>query len=361
MNKQNDTIIPDYSSFHREINDTSSPIIHDQEHQTNSSSSSSSPSSKKAIQQFEIIANEKSKMNSYASTDEDADEVNLDYPENLHQSTITIQTYRDRLNSRINPEINFSRSRIFSTEYSQTHDSGVDDQTKLDKQSSEQTTTTTQNLSDDSLLDIEPTPIQINDRSLQTPPILHEQSISLSDESDNEKNDSIVLSDHQVNSKIDQGLASTSEQYYSAESEFNTSLSFPTNDPYSGYELEDVHDDDDDEEINQNSSPRPSSSKFQIKLPSFGDWIDQVFTSFLSETNQPSSTSTSRSSSILSIHTSQNTLDTLSSPTLTVLENNPNLIIISKNPIVFDQNNLTNSSHRRSLSWPNDEQNSKGT
>jgi hypothetical protein len=61
-----------------------------------------------------------------------------------------------------------------------------------------------------------------------------------------------------------------------------------------------------------------------------------------------------------SIHASQNTIDTSSSQVLTVIENkkNPhqNLTIISNNPIVFDDNNQINSTHRRSQSWPNNEQ-----
>jgi hypothetical protein len=44
---------------------------------------------------------------------------------------------------------------------------------------------------------------------------------------------------------------------------------------------------------------------------------------------------------------------------ITVVENtkdNRNVTIISKKPIEFDENNLIHSSHRRSLSWPNEQQ-----
>lgn len=368
MNKKNDTNMPDYSLFHREINETSSPVHHDDdddddddgEHLDKSSSSSTS-SSKKAIPQFETIIPDKGKLNSYASTDEDVDEVNLDYPDDINQST---QIYRDRLNARVNLEPTFTRSRIFSTEFSQTHDSGVDilsdqkqSQIKIDVQSSEQTTN--QNLSDDSLLDTEPPAlIQSDEPTFKIPTNTNDKSVSLSDESEYGKNYLTARSDHP---KLP---TNTSEQYYSAESEFNTSLTLPTtNEQLSSYELEDIHDEDFDEQNpTTNHPPRSTSTENQAELPSFGDWIDQVFTTFLAETNQQStSTSTSRSSSIVSIHTSQNTLDTLSSPTLTVIENNQktnqNLTIISKTPIVLDETNLQ---HRRSSSWPNNEQSTQG-
>ncbi len=367
MNKQNDSIIPDYNLFHREINDTSSPVNHDEEQQQQNNSSSSSS---KEIQHFETIINEyssppKLKLNSYASTDEDVDEFNLDFSEDIDRPTI--QTYRDRLDARLNSEKNSSRSRILSTEYSLiTLDSGVDDivsepkisQLKIDEQYSEQTTN--QNdlfvLSDDSLLDIESP--QITDLLLKTPSTINERSISITDESDDGKSYLSTITDFQLIPKTDRGPSNTSEQYYSAESEFNTSLSFHNNDPYSGYELENIS--DDDEKENKSKSPQLSGSispRFQFKLPSFGDWIDRVFTTFLSETNQqPTSASTSRSSSIISIHTSQNTIDSSSSQLLTVIENNRNLTIISKTPIVLDDINQITSSHRRSSSWPNDEQ-----
>lgn len=382
MNKPNDSIIPDYSLFHREINDTSSPINDEEEQQQqrlNDSSSSSSSSSSKQIQHFETIINENSSppkptINAYASTDEDVDELYLDYSEDADRPIATIQTYRDRLNARINPEMNSTRPRLFSTEHSQiTLDSGVDilseqklSRSKVNEHSSEQTAN--QNESDDSLLDIETT--RTNELlSKSSPPIIHEQSISFTDESEEGKTYLTALTDYQLLSRTERGLTNTSEQYYSAESEFNTSLSFPTNDQFSGYELENVS--DDEEPIAKALSPPPPpplpprvprspSPKFDFKLPTFGDWIDQVFTNFLAETNQQTqSTSTSRSSSIISIHTSQNTIDSSSSQMITVVENtkdNRNVTIISKKPIEFDENNLIHSSHRRSLSWPNEQQ-----
>ncbi|CAF1306271.1 unnamed protein product [Adineta steineri] len=378
-NKQNDLIIPDYSSFHREINDTSSPVNHDEEQQSISTSSS------KEIQHIETVLNEysssprKRKLNCSASTDEDVDEFNIDYTEDIDQSaaTATIQTYRDRLNARINAEINQFRPRILSTEYSQitTLDSGVDiaseqkiSQPKIDEQYSEETAN--QNdlcaLSDDSLLDIEPAHHN-HDLLLKIPTITHEQSLSLTEESDDFKSYITAITDTQLTTKNERGPSNTSDQYYSAESEFNTSLSFPNNDLYNSIELENVSDDDKDKQIHNNNNEiqnlctelSPSSSpKFDFKLPSFGDWIDHVFTTFLAETNQHS-TSTSRSSSIISIQTSQNTIDTSSSQVLTVIENtkkNQHLTIISTNPNIYDEINQTNSLHRRSQSWPNNEQ-----
>jgi hypothetical protein len=372
MNKPNDLIIPDYSLFHREINDTSSPINNDEEQQQQQRNESSSSS--KEIQHFETIINENSsppkpKINSY-STDEDVDELYLDDSEDIDRPIATIQTYRDRLNARINPEMDSTRPRLFSTEHSQiTHDSGVDilseqkvSRTKINEPYSEQTANP--NESDDSLLDIETT--RTNELlSKSPPPIIQEKSISFTDESEEGKTYLTALTDYQLMNKTDRALTNTSEHYYSAESEFNTSLSFPTNDPYSGYELQNVSDDEEQQQpIPKAPSPpevsRSPSPKFNFKLPTFGDWIDQVFTTFLAETNQQTrSASTSRSSSIISMHTSQNTIDTLSSQVITVIDNandNRNVTIISKNPIEFDENNQIHSLHRRSLSWPNEQQ-----
>ena len=206
--------------------------------------------------------------------------------------------------------------------------------------------TANQNESDDSLIDIE-TP-HTNDLLLRTPPpTIYEQSMSFTDESDGGRSFLTPITDNQLLNRTDRGLTNTSDQYYSAESEFNTSLSFPNNDPFSGYELENVVD---DEEAIPRDSPRKisrsPSPQLDFKLPTFGDWIDQVFTTFLAQTNQQS-TSTTRSSSVISIHTSPNTIDTSSSQLLTVIENNP---------LESDENH---SLHRRSLSWP-DEQRLKG-
>ncbi|CAF4889286.1 unnamed protein product, partial [Rotaria socialis] len=82
-------------------------------------------------------------------TDEDVDEFNLDYSDGVNRSaTTTIQTYRDRLNARLNPEqqeTNSTNRKFLSTECSQvTIDSGVDIaseqklfQLKIDEQYSE--------------------------------------------------------------------------------------------------------------------------------------------------------------------------------------------------------------------------------
>lgn len=383
MNKQTESLIPDYTLFHREINDTSSPINYEQESQDQENHSSSSS---KEIQHYETIIDEypplppppippKIKTNSYASTDEDVEELDSDHSENIDRSTI--QTYRDRLDARLNHEMNTSSPRKFSTEISQkTHDSGVDilseqkiSQPKNDEFYSEQTTNHYDllALSDDSLLDIESP--QNNDLLLKPSQINTEQNRSLTDENDEIKSYLSAITDNPIISKQEAGPSNTSEQYYSADSEFNTSASFPNNDPYSGYELENISDEDENIQTNEENNEIITSDetppKFDFKLPTFGDWIDQVFTTFLAETNQQeqTSTSTSRSSSMISVHTSQNTIDSSSSQLLTVIENNQNkknLTIISKTPIEFDENNQINSKHRRSLSWPNDEQNIQG-
>ena len=376
MKKQNNSTIPDYSLFHREINNTSSPINHSSDQKSNSSSSSSSS---KKFPHFETICNEysnshlKLKLNSYASTDEDVDEFNLDYPEVIDRSETTIQTYRDRLNARLNieqNEVNFSQPRILSIEHSQiTLDSGVDIaseqkffQTKTDEQYSEQTAN--QNdlfaLSDDSLLDIEST--QMNDRLGKTPPIIKRQSISLTDESDEGKSYLTAITDFPIVHKTERGPSNTSDQYYSADSEFNTSLSFANNNVDKLENISDDYDNDDERHELRNSSSEhhsiSSSAESNFKFPSFGDWIDQVFTNFLVETKQQSN-STSLSSSIISMHESQNTVDTSSSQILTVIENkknNQSLIIISKNSIASDNNDQRNSLHHQAHSSSIDEE-----
>lgn len=225
----------------------------------------------------------KPKQISYASTDEDVDELNSHYSEDIDRSLSTKQNYREKLTTRLlnlNNEQNensISNSKIFSNEYSQiTFDSGVDIISEqkiyqpnttltIDEQSSEELTD--QNdlfaLSDDSLIEIQPPSID----------------------------------------KTEQ------DTYFSAKSDLNYEK-----DPYSGYELETIPDEDDDyqlenESLNDiilNSQPPPPPppppsipSQFEFKLPSFGEWIDRVFTTFLAEANpNPSkSISSSRSSS----------------------------------------------------------------
>ncbi|CAF0791943.1 unnamed protein product [Rotaria sp. Silwood1] len=383
MNKQNDSNLPDYTIFNREINNTSSPI---QKNTSTSSSSSSSSPSKNKIQSYEKILNKpstcspKRKLNSYASTDEDVDEFNLDCSDHIDRSLTTIQTYRDKLNARLQAEqsdTNSTRRRITSMEYSQnTIDSGVDIlseqkllQSKIDEQYSEETTN--QNdlfaLSDDSLLDIESP--QINDLSLKPISIINEKSISLTEESNEGKSFLTAITDFPLIITSERGPSNTSEHYYSAESEFNTSLSFQNNDTsnINEYENNNTNNNDHNEINNPNLEIQQISSEYSqtntidmnVKISTFGDWIDQVFTTFLAETNQQQSSSTSRSSSIISIHTSTNTIDTSSSQVLTVIENNKNnetLTIISKNSIKTDNNNQMNFLHCRSQSWPSNEQ-----
>lgn len=263
-----------------------------------------------------------SKEVSYASTDEDVDELNSHYSDVIDRSNSTIQNIREK--SNVEPSIishetshrySLTRPRIFSTEYSQiTMDSGVDilseqklyqpNQTfTIDERSSEETTD--QNdlfaLSDDSVIDMQSkSPHNVFIRHS------HEFSNSLQD------------------------------VYFSAKSDLNTEQK----DPYAGYELETITDEEDDQPqatnnesneliiTSENSPTRPTTTtsippQFEFKLPSFGEWIDRVFTTFLNETHQQPSTSiaSSRSSSINSIHSSQSTINTSSSQMITVLEN----------------------------------------
>ncbi|CAF4133646.1 unnamed protein product [Rotaria socialis] len=381
MNKQTDSTIPDYSSFNREVNDASSPVKHNEIQQTHSSpsSSSSSSSSKDKLDLIEkIIKNEcsnsssKRKLNSYASTDEDVDEFNLDYSDGVNRSaTTTIQTYRDRLNARLNPEqleTNSTNRKFLSTECSQvTIDSGVDIaseqklfQLKIDEQYSEETTN--QNdlfaLSDDSLLDIESP--YMNDLSLKPSFIIKQQQLrSYTDDSEGGRSYLTAITDIPSLTKTDRVPSNTSEQYYSADSDFNTSLSLANNDiefenqTHPGQGIQELSPD----QSSASSTASPIPPEIDSQLPAFGDWIDGVFTAFLAETNQQSN-STSRSSSILSVHISQHTIDTSSSQVLTVIENNknhPNLTIMEKYSTTFDDNNRMNSSHGRSQSSPNGE------
>ncbi len=275
----------------------------------------------------EPILDSQPKPISYASTDEDVDELNSHYSDGIDRSNSTIQNYREKLNPRFfsfNNEQNESpvkptiRPRALSTEYSQiTLDSGVDiiSEQKLyqpnttltiDEQSSEETTD--QNdlfaLSDDSLIESE----------VQSP------------------RNHLLLNPNDLSNSLNQ---TEQEMFFSARSELNNEK-----DLYGGYELETISDEDDDHLIQNHSnelivtsepvpppppSPPPSiPPQFEFKLPSFGEWIDRVFTNFLSETNQNQapSISSSRSSSIVSIHGSQSTINTSSSSQIiTVLEN----------------------------------------
>ena len=273
-----------------------------------------------------------SKPVSYASTDEDVDELNSHYSDVLDRSSSTIQNAREKSNPDSLIDSNethrnlISRPRILSTEHSQiTFDSGVDilseqkiyqpNQTfTIDEQSSEETTD--QNdlfaLSDDSVIDI-------RSKSPRNSFILYPQDHS-----------------HSI--------------YFSAKSDVNIEK-----DPYAGYELETILDEEDDQPqvigdhcdellITLEHSPSvPNStripSQFEFKLPSFGEWIDRVFTTFLTETNQNQSSSfgSSRSSSINSIHSSQSTINTSSSQMITVMEN-PNFQNLPPSSRIEEQN-----------------------
>ena len=357
MNKQTAGLIPDYSLFHRDIKETSSPVI-DQEEELRSSSSSSDE-----IKHFQTIIDENSfpspppppplpqrKLNSYASTDEDVDELNLDSSEDIDRSAITIQTYRDRLAARLHGEQPAIRSRMVSTEYSQiTLDSGVDFgseprvlQPRIDELFSEETAN--QNdlfaLSDDSLLDIESP--QSQELAFRSPPMIHERSSSVNEESDEGRSFSTAITDDPVPSKTERGPSNTSETYYSAESEFNTSLSPPNND------REPVTDAEGQHELVPPPSP-PLEASTDVRMPSFSDWIDRVFTDFLADT-RPDSISSSRSSSLVSMHASHTTIDSSSSAVVTVIERHP------PDDAASNEASASSNAHRRSQSWPNEDQ-----
>ncbi|CAF4725285.1 unnamed protein product, partial [Rotaria socialis] len=258
--------------------------------------------------------------------------------------------------------------KFLSTECSQvTIDSGVDIaseqklfQLKIDEQYSEETTN--QNdlfaLSDDSLLDIESP--YMNDLSLKPSFIIKQQQLrSYTDDSEGGRSYLTAITDIPSLTKTDRVPSNTSEQYYSADSDFNTSLSLANNDiefenqTHPGQGIQELSPD----QSSASSTASPIPPEIDSQLPAFGDWIDGVFTAFLAETNQQSN-STSRSSSILSVHISQHTIDTSSSQVLTVIENNknhPNLTIMEKYSTTFDDNNRMNSSHGRSQSSPNGE------
>jgi hypothetical protein len=231
---------------------------------------------------------------SYASTDEDVDELNSQYSEEIDRSISTnpnpslfpLNNEHDENNLN-----SISQSKILSNEYSQiTFDSGVDIISEqriyqpntaltIDEQSSEELTD--QNdlfaLSDDSLSEIQP----------QSP-----------------TNDLVLNQSNEFSTSTNK---TEQDSYFSAKSDLNYEK-----DPYSGYELETITDEDDEYQSKNDASneiiliteplppPTPSiPTQFQFKLPTFGEWIDRVFTTFLAEANpNPSkSISSSRSSS----------------------------------------------------------------
>lgn len=317
MSKQSENRIPDYSIFYREINETSSPIHQSieqlkQQQRDDLSNSNKDPNGFHPAQLLKTSA----------STDEDVDEFTMESPEDLDASPTTIQTYRDRLNARLNlPET----TQITSNEYSQlTHDSGVEviSEQKIssrpaDEQIQSEGTLNVNdhfNVSDDSLLDI----------VTRTHSTMHEQSISFHDESDENRSYATAINDEPILTKRDErGPTNNSDVYYSAESEFNTSLSFPTGDLVDTNEPEEEGDEVEEHHHHHHSSEEPTqySPPVHIQLPSFSDWIDRVFTDFLADPKQESSIPSSRSSSLTSFQSSsQQTIDSSSSQVLTVIE-----------------------------------------
>ena len=321
MSKQSENRIPDYSIFYREINETSSPI-----HQ------SIEQLKQQQQQQTDDLSNSNKDQNDFrpvpllktsASTDEDVDEFTMESPEDLDASPETIQTYRERLNARLNlPET----AQITLNEYSQlTHDSGVEviSEQKISSRPADEQIQSDRtpnvndhfNASDDSLLDI----------ATRTHSTMHEQSISFHDESDENRSYATAINDDPILIKRDErGPTNSSDVYYSAESEFNTSLSFPTGDLVGTNEPEEEDDEVEEQHHHHHHStgePTQYSPPAQIQMPSFSDWIDRVFTDFLADPKQESSIPSSRSSSITSFQSSsQQTIDSSSSQVLTVIE-----------------------------------------
>ncbi|CAM4771306.1 unnamed protein product [Rotaria magnacalcarata] len=331
--KQIDSIVVEYPTSHPGINNASLSIMSNDKITDSSSTSSWKPAPIHKTTQI-----------SYASTDEDVDELNSRYFEDIDRSIMTADDYREKLNARLSSSINEQnenqtnstfRPRILSTEYSQiTIDSGVDIASEqkpcqpnttltIDEQLSEPITDQNDpfNLSDDSLIERNQLKLASSlNQSLVEP---SECSISMN--------------------KTEQ------ETYFSAKSDLNNQ-----NSSYCGYELEIVTDEEDDDNhhhdekddsnglmmtskdhptIPTSSSPNPQyliPPVFEFKLPSFGEWIDRAFTSFLSDTsaNLLPSISSSRSSSVGSIHVSLGTANTSSSSHIVTVLDTHNLQIM---------------------------------
>ena len=316
MSKQSENRIPDYSIFYREIQEASSPVdpFVGQAEREDSSHSNRERNIHLPVHPFKASA----------STDEDVDEFTMESTDDLHASPPTIQTYRDSLNARLNPPENF---QLVSNEYSQlTHDSGVDIITDQripsrpndDNLPSDGTPNANDQLilSDDSLLDI----------VTRTHSTIYERSASFHEESDENRSYATAINDDPIPTKRDgRGPTNSSDVYYSAESEFNTSLSFPTTEPEPEAEGEG---EEHRHSTEQSISPSPPA---HIQMPSFSDWIDRVFTDFLADPKQESIPS-SRSSSVASIQSSsQQTIDSSSSQMLTVIERTRSDLCLTEN------------------------------
>ncbi|CAF1627908.1 unnamed protein product, partial [Adineta ricciae] len=255
----------------------------------------------------------KSKQISYASTDEDVDEFNSHCSETLDQSSrngATPRTYSNQSSLEQSSDIEVNRE--LDVNY-------VNPNAFLDEPVSEEITNHNDNLtlSDDSLVNTE----------FQSP-LIHLTA------ENSEPTTSVYTAEQ--------------EMFFSAKSELTTEKDF-----YSGYELESITDEEDDDArkddfneylIISESSPSSSSTthsapsppapppssippEFEFKLPSFGEWINRAFNTFLFEADQtPYETiSTSRSSSDVSIHGSQSTINTSSSSQIVTVRENRNL------------------------------------
>jgi len=304
--EQTDKNISDNCSFHSDINNISTTIIQ-QEKTSHTSAMISKP-----------------KQISYASTDEDVDELNSHYYEEIDRSITTCEKFNPHI-SLANNENNIDPKRL-STDYSQmTIDSGID-------------IISEQKLYQPNI------PVTIDEQSSKDATNLNDLFISFDDSSidiePKSPTNTLLLSNQFLidNSEITMSINTTEQDtYFSARSEFNNEK-----DLYSGYELESITDEDDDypskddsnefiliSESSPSATSHPSPSlippQFEFKLPSFGEWINRAFNTFLSETdkNPPELIPSRRSSSDVSIHGSQSTINTTSSSSqvITVLEN----------------------------------------
>lgn len=247
------------------------------------------------------------KLISYASTDEDVDELHSHYSEaidharekfntplsTVDEATTKHSTTVDAITDLVGEPV------VFEPEPSSIADNADDD-------SSEELTNRNDllTLSEDSLVNIEPASSTNN-----------------------------FTTANQLGTENSE-LITEQDTYFSARSDLTAEK-----DLYGGYELESITDDEEDTPrkdapkellITSESSPSHAASPrstvppdFEFKLPSFGEWINRAFNTFLSETdhNHVEPILSSRSSSDISIHGSQSTINTSSSSQIiTVVE-----------------------------------------
>ena len=250
------------------------------------------------------------------STDEDVDELNSHYSEEIDRSTATNPTARDKFHVH---ESSFDHlayddaklaSKILSMESSQmTVDSGVD-------------------IASEERIFPAKAPFAVNEhawREFSDPE--HPELASDSSFIETESKTTNVPLEHDLTESITEAEP---EIYYSAQGDVNHL--------YNGFELETISDDETEDLLADNSHeliltaaapppPPPIPSRFEFKLPTFGEWIDRAFTTFLADSQQHPSISTpsSRSSSIVSMHSSPSTMHTSSSSQMVTVIDTSNL------------------------------------